>query len=80
MRPDALLFGESTGRVIAATRDSEALLAQAAACGVPARRIGVTGGDALALGPTGGPPWIDLATQDLAARWLRAIPRRLEDV
>ena len=50
IRPDALLFGESTGRVIAASATPDALLGLAAEHGVPARAIGETGGDRLVVG------------------------------
>jgi phosphoribosylformylglycinamidine synthase len=78
IRPDALLFGESTGRVIATTADPEALLELAAAKAVPARRIGETGGERLRIGPPAGEPWIDAEVARLRSVWQRAIPRRLE--
>jgi phosphoribosylformylglycinamidine synthase len=76
IRPDALLFGESTGRVIAASATPDALLGLAAQHGVPARVIGETGGDRLVVGAPGGEAWFDLAVADLHERWARAIPRR----
>ncbi len=79
LRPEALLFGESTGRVIAATADPEGLLALARACGVPATRIGETGGDRLEIRSAGGEVWIDATLQGLEEIWRRAIPRRLEE-
>ena len=79
LRLDALLFGESTGRVLVASNDPEALLARAAAAGVPARRIGETGGDRLVIAPPGGRPWIDTKLDHIAAIWERALPRRLEE-
>jgi phosphoribosylformylglycinamidine synthase len=80
MRLDALLFGESTGRVVVATADPEALLARAHSAGVPARRIGETGGPRLVIGPAGdGAPWIDAELGRLAALFERALPRRLEE-
>jgi phosphoribosylformylglycinamidine synthase len=45
----AQMFGEDQGRFVV-TGDAEAILARAAAAGLPARRIGVTGGDAVAVG------------------------------
>jgi phosphoribosylformylglycinamidine synthase len=78
IRPDALLFGESTGRVVATSAAPERLLALAAEHGVTARTLGETGGDRLAIGPPGAAAWIDAAVDDLHARWARAIPRRLE--
>jgi phosphoribosylformylglycinamidine synthase II len=78
LRPDALLFGESTGRVIAATREPEALLALAGEASVPARVVGETGGSRLTIGAPGGEPWIDAPVAALRTCWERAIPRRLE--
>src|SRR5688572_21001169 len=79
LRPDALVFGESTGRVIAATADANALLALAARHEIPARRIGATGGDRLVIGPTGARSWIDESVDELHAIWSSAIPRRLRE-
>jgi phosphoribosylformylglycinamidine synthase len=78
MRPDALLFGESTGRVVVATPEPAALLAAAREARVPARPIGETGGERLVIGPEDGRPWIDLAIARLEAVWRDAIPRRVE--
>ncbi len=78
VRVEALLFGESTGRVLVATADAEAILARAAAAGVPAQPIGETGGERLRIGAQGGAPWIDGDVAHLAAIWEQGIPRRLE--
>ncbi len=78
LRPDALLFGEATGRVIAATAEPEALLALARERGVTAQRIGVTGGSELVIGPERGAPWIETSLERLHGLWAGAIPRRLE--
>ncbi len=78
LRPDALLFGESTGRIVAATADPAALVAAARAAGVPARVVGETGGERLVIGPEAGEPWIDLAIERLEGNWRNAIPRRVE--
>jgi phosphoribosylformylglycinamidine synthase len=78
LRPDALLFGESTGRVVAATLEPERLARAAEEEGVPARRIGVTGGARLVVGPPGGEPWIDLGAERLFAIWSRGLARRLQ--
>jgi phosphoribosylformylglycinamidine synthase len=78
IRPDALLFGESTGRVVVATADPEALLALAAEAGVAAQRIGETGGSSLRIGAPKQDLWIDAALDQLHEIWSRAIPRRLE--
>jgi len=78
LRPDALLFGESTGRVVAASDRPGDLLALAERVGVPARRIGETGGSRLVIRATGGEAWIDADVERLREIWRRAIPRRLE--
>ncbi len=80
MRPDALLFGESTGRVVVSTRDPAGLEAAARSARVPARRIGRSGGERLVIGSGGTGVWIDATVAELFARWSRAIPRRLEAV
>jgi phosphoribosylformylglycinamidine synthase len=77
MRPDALLFGESTGRVIAATSDAKALIELAKQGGVPAVHIGETGGDRLSVAPIEGEPWLDVEVALLHECWRGAIPRRL---
>ena len=79
LRPDALLFGESTGRVIAATPEPEALLAAASQVGVPARRIGETGGPRLRIEGGSGEVWIDAEVEGLRTLWSRALPRRLAE-
>jgi phosphoribosylformylglycinamidine synthase len=78
LRVDALLFGESSGRVLVATGDADALVARARAAGVPAARIGATGGTRLVIGPAGGKAWIDVELAKLCAVFTRAIPRRME--
>jgi len=78
LRIEALLFGESTGRVVVTSGDPQRLLALARAAGVPARHIGETGGARLTLGREHGAPWIDSELSRLAAIWSAAIPRRLE--
>ncbi len=78
VRIEALLFGESTGRVLVATAAADALLARAAAAGVSAKRIGETGGDRLRIVARGGAAWIDGDVAQLAAIWEQGIPRRLE--
>jgi len=84
LRPDALLFGESTGRVVVSSAQPEAVLALAREHSVPAALIGETGGEHLrvrrgsaseAAAPA---PWIDLRVEELRAVWESAIPRRLE--
>jgi phosphoribosylformylglycinamidine synthase len=80
IRPDALLFGESTGRVIITTRDADALKALADRHGIPCNEIGQTGGERFTVGAAEGEIWIDLGVETLRTRWERAIPRRLENV
>ncbi|MBF0249589.1 MAG: phosphoribosylformylglycinamidine synthase subunit PurL [Alphaproteobacteria bacterium] len=46
----AWIFGEDQARYLVTTRDAEALLAAAAAAGVPAQKIGETGGADLIIG------------------------------
>jgi phosphoribosylformylglycinamidine synthase len=85
MRRDALLFGESTGRVVATTRDAQALLRAADRAGVPACSIGQTGGDRLRIAAPGtsgegrSEPWIDVAVERLERIWRLGLPRRLEE-
>ncbi len=77
-RPEAALFGESTGRVLVATASADDLVGAARAAGLPAVRVGETGGDRLAIGAAGAPAWIDAPLAKLAEIWERALPRRLE--
>ena len=55
-RLDALLFGETHGRVVMTTTELDAVKAieRAKLMGVPARRIGTVGGDELKLKTAGG--------------------------
>ena len=50
--PHAFWFGEDQARYVAATADGAALIAEAAAAGIPARPLGRSGGDHL-TGPDG---------------------------
>ena len=52
LAPHAFWFGEDQARYVAATEDGPALLAAAAAAGIPARALGRSGGDHL-TGPDG---------------------------
>ena len=79
LRTEALLFGESTGRVVASTQDAKALLALALCEGVPARVIGETGGDELRIGREGGEGMLAVPVARLHEIWSRALPRRLEE-
>ncbi|MDP7651297.1 MAG: phosphoribosylformylglycinamidine synthase subunit PurL [Rhodospirillales bacterium] len=50
--PHAWLFGEDQARYVLATNDAEAVLGEAVDAGVPAVRIGTTGGETLTVGGT----------------------------
>ncbi|HME69896.1 MAG TPA: phosphoribosylformylglycinamidine synthase subunit PurL, partial [Myxococcota bacterium] len=78
LRLDVLLFGESAGRVVVTSREPKALVVLAQERGVPAVRIGTTGGSSLRIAPSRGAPWIDAPLERLASIWERALPRRLE--
>jgi len=77
LRPEALLFGESTGRVVVASALPEALLALAREGGVPARQVGETGGRRLRVAASAGATWIDADLSHLRGIWAAALPRRL---
>ncbi len=78
MRPDVLLFGEATGRVIVSSGDPEVLLRAAREADVPAQTIGETGGERLVIAPEQGTPWIDASALRLREIWANALPRRVE--
>jgi len=65
----AYWFGEDQGRYVLAVRDSAALLAAAQEAGIPARRIGRTGGGALVLPGAG-----SISVDDLRAAHERFLP------
>jgi phosphoribosylformylglycinamidine synthase len=67
--PFVELFSESSARALVATTDTDALLAAAAAGGVPARRIGVTGGGSLVVEGS-----IDVPLAELRAASERTFP------
>jgi phosphoribosylformylglycinamidine synthase len=50
LSPAAWFFGEDRGRYLVASTDPEAVLAAAGKAGVPARKLGTTGGDTISLG------------------------------
>jgi phosphoribosylformylglycinamidine synthase len=52
---DALLFGEGVPRVVVASADGAGILAAASGAGVPATRLGRTGGVSLRLATSSGP-------------------------
>jgi phosphoribosylformylglycinamidine synthase II len=72
-RLDALLFGETQGRIVISVADIYAVkvLAQAKILGVPAARIGTVGGDTLQIKYTGGT--LDCATRELHDLWWNSI-------
>jgi phosphoribosylformylglycinamidine synthase II len=77
-RAVATLFGESATRVVLSTTDDrlQALLAAAAAAGVPAREIGRTGGERIQLS-VDGKLAIDAALADAEEAWSTAIAKRM---
>ncbi len=78
MRPEALLFGESTGRVLTATADAEAWLAMADRRGVPAQEIGRTGGRALTIRSADGEVWIESDLARLREIWATSLACQLD--
>jgi phosphoribosylformylglycinamidine synthase len=77
-RLDALLFGESQGRVVISVAGIQAdkVLAQAKILGMPATRLGTVGGASLHLKTdAGGWTW-DL--RDLHDAWWNAIARAMD--
>jgi phosphoribosylformylglycinamidine synthase len=74
LRADALLFGESAGRiVVSCSRGAvEPLRSLARRHGVPAAAIGTVGGTRLSIRP-----WIDLPVEELGAAWRTALPNAL---
>ena len=65
------LFAESAGRVLVsvAPTDADAVLDQARAAGVPAERLGSTGGAALTIADVG-----ELGLDELRAAWEGTLP------
>jgi phosphoribosylformylglycinamidine synthase len=55
LTPAAWFFGEDQGRYLVASTDPEAVLAAAGKAGVPARKLGTTGGDTISLGASSAP-------------------------
>ena len=71
--PHAFLFGEDQGRYVLAVQDAAALLANAQAAGVPARRLGATGGTDLTL-----PGTRTISLEALRAAHERFLPEWME--
>jgi phosphoribosylformylglycinamidine synthase len=78
LRPDALLFGESTGRVVISTRSADALLERASTARIAAACIGRTGGETLTIASAGASAWIEAPVERLHGIWQQAIPRRMQ--
>jgi phosphoribosylformylglycinamidine synthase subunit PurL len=68
----AELFSESPSRVVLGTDSPDEVRAQARAAGVPARVIGVAGGDRIAVGGL-----LDVAVADAAEAWRVSLPGAL---
>jgi phosphoribosylformylglycinamidine synthase II len=76
-RIDATLFGESGARILVATRPSaaERIRTAARAAGVPARRLGSSGGDRLVIRRAGEEsPLVNTRVEDLRASWEARLP------
>ncbi len=78
IRPDALLFGESTGRVVIGTRDPRGADSRWRPSGAFRPMACRATGSRLVIGPPGGAAWIDAEVAALREHWRAAIPRRLE--
>ncbi len=74
IRPDALLFGESAGRIVlsCARHQLEAVLREAKRLGVPSAVIGQVGGARLFLSP-----WIDMPVDELSGAWRSGLTNAL---
>ncbi|MCC6647688.1 MAG: phosphoribosylformylglycinamidine synthase subunit PurL [Polyangiaceae bacterium] len=75
----ATLFGESASRAVVSVvpENGEAVLARAATAGVPARRIGRTGGDAIRIA-VAGQAVVDCRVSEAEARWADALSAALD--
>ena len=75
----AALFSESASRIVVSADASkvQALLALAAEAGVPARRIGTTGGARLAIA-VGGQKVVDLAVAEAENLWATALEKHFK--
>ncbi len=74
LRVDALWFGESAARAVLSCAQGElaALLDLAREHGVPARAIGVTGGERIVLSPG-----VDVSVAEAQHQWSQALPEAL---
>ena len=77
LRQDALLFGESQGRVVISVAPLHAakVIAQAQALGVPASRLGTVGGSALQITTSAGK--LEGDTRGLHDHWWQALARAM---
>jgi len=75
LRTDALLFGESAGRIVVSCerRHLEPLLALATRHGVVAAEVGKVGGTRLTIGS-----WIEVPVEDLSAAWRSGLRSALD--
>jgi len=79
MRLDALLFGETQGRIIISTNplDAVKVVERAKLLGIPAARIGTVNGEQLEVKtPTGEFSWAIAELYDL---WWNSIARAMKD-
>src|SRR5690606_1352456 len=75
----ATLFGESASRVLVSVdpTSTAAVLEAAAAAGVPAAKVGTTGGTRIRMAVDGRPA-IDLSVAEAEAAWSEAIGRQID--
>jgi phosphoribosylformylglycinamidine synthase len=81
LRPSALLFGETTGRVLVtfSPGDQNAVEASAGAAGVPMEVIGRVGGERLEIRAGPGPALVDEPIAGLRGIWTTAFARTIEE-
>jgi phosphoribosylformylglycinamidine synthase len=74
-RPDFWLFSESASRALLSCDENklDVLLERARALGVPAQRIGSTGGDRIRV-----PGVLDLALEQAEAAWAATLPENMD--
>jgi phosphoribosylformylglycinamidine synthase len=81
LRPSALLFGETTGRVLVTFSAGEcgSVESAAQAAGVPMEVIGRVGGERLEVRAGGDPPLVDESVAELYGIWTTAFARAIEE-
>jgi phosphoribosylformylglycinamidine synthase len=81
LRPSALLFGETTGRVLVTFSAGEcgSVESAAQAAGVPMEVIGRVGGERLEVRAGGDPPLVDEPVAELHGIWTTAFARAIEE-